>query len=93
MQAPMKTPGGWAGRGEIKQQCPDERSQSAMVDTATRKALATLQAEFALTGHAMAWHADDAGAITILVSRWVFTREFDSIEQARAFLRQVGGAV
>lgn len=28
----MKTPGGWAGRGEIKQQCPDERSQSAMLD-------------------------------------------------------------
>lgn len=88
----MKTPGGWAGRGETKRECPDERGQSAMVDTATRKALATLQAEFAIAGHTMTWHAKDGGGITILVSRWVFTREFDSIEQARAFLRQVGGA-
>lgn len=92
MPAPMKTPGGWAGRGENRLGCPDERDQSAMVDTTTRKALGTLQAEFAPTGHAMTWRADDAGAITILASRWVFTREFDSIEQARAFLRQVGGA-
>ncbi len=92
MQAPMKTPGGWAGRGEIKQQCPDERIQSAMVETATRKALATLKAEFALAGHTMAWHTEDGGGITILVSRWAFTREFDSIERARAFLQQVGGA-
>lgn len=92
MQAPMKTPGGWAGRVETKRECSGEQSQCAMVDTAMRKTLATLQAEFALTGHAMAWHADDAGTITILVSRWVFTREFGSIEQAREFLRQVGGA-
>ncbi|MFD1895089.1 hypothetical protein ACFSCU_17900 [Ottowia beijingensis] len=92
MDAPMKTPGGQAGRGENKQQCSIEPRQSAMVDTATRKALATLQAEFALTGHAMTWCADDDGLITILVSRWVFAREFDSIEQARAFLRQIGGA-
>ncbi len=92
MDAPMKTPGGWAGRSEIKQQCPVERGQSAMVDTATRKALATLQAEFALAGHTMTWHANDASALTILVSRWVFTREFHSIEQAREFLLQVDGA-
>ncbi len=92
MQAPMKTPGGWAGRGETKRECSGEQSQSAMVDTATRKALATLQAEFALAGHTMSWCAAAGGAVAILVSRWVFTREFDSIEQARAFLRQIGGA-
>lgn len=48
MQAPMKTPGAWAGREETKRECSGEQSQSAMVDTATRKALATLQAEFAI---------------------------------------------
>ncbi len=57
-----------------------------------RKTLATLQAEFALARHTMSWCDAAGGAITITVSRWVFTREFDSIEQARAFLRQVGGA-
>ncbi len=55
------------------------------------KALATLQAEFALAGHAMTWHFRDDGSMTILVSRWAFTREFNSIEEARQFLLQVAG--
>lgn len=55
------------------------------------KAFRTLQAEFALLGHALV-DLHGSGPDAYLVTRWNCCRGLPSLQAAGAFLRQIGGA-
>ena len=56
------------------------------------KEFATLRAQFAITGHALHSARDAMGVETYLAGRWGFVRYLSSLDDARRFLVQIGGA-
>ncbi len=56
------------------------------------KEFATLQAQFALTGHALHRSRDATGIEAYLADRWGLVRYLPSLDDARRFLAQIGGA-
>lgn len=79
--APTKENAPATDRGENKEYSQDSASADAQ-----RKRLATLAARFALAGHQL--HCRQNGEL--VVSRWGWSREFDSISAAEAFLGKLG---
>ncbi|HOB65818.1 hypothetical protein [Ottowia sp.] len=55
------------------------------------KALATLQAEFALAGHTLTASVRADGSPCLVASRWGLTRELRDPDEAHEFLQQIGG--
>ncbi len=80
--APTKENAPATDRGENKAYSPDSASADAQ-----RKRLATLTARFALAGHQL--HCRQNGEL--VVSRWGWSRVFDSIGAAEDFLARIGG--
>lgn len=80
--APTKENAPATDRGENEEYSPDSASADAQ-----RKRLATLAARFALAGHQL--HCRQNGKL--VVSRWGWSREFDSISDAETFVEQIGG--
>ena len=64
------------------------RIDSAALDS---KKLATLRAQFALAGHELLNSKRTDGTPCLLATRWGLTRELADLDEARAFLRQIGG--
>jgi hypothetical protein len=56
-----------------------------------RKAFATLQAEFALMGHQLHTATPTNGPQAYYATRWGMVRWFPGLDDAEAFLRQIGG--
>ena len=80
--APTKENAPATDRGENKEYSPDSASADAQ-----RKRLATLAARFALAGHQL--HCRQNGEL--VVSRWGWSREFNSISDAETFVARIGG--
>ncbi len=60
-------------------------------DTTAQKDFATLQAQFALTGHALHRRSPADGPVSYLADRWGLVRCLPSLDDARRFLVQIGG--
>lgn len=60
-------------------------------DQATR--LETLRAQFALAGHTLDTSTRSDGTPCLVATRWGLTRELADLDEAQAFLRQIGGGV
>lgn len=72
-------------KGEISQ-------QDCLTNETERKAFATLQAEFALLGHALRRVCPDDRPGWFMVTRWGVVRDLPTLEDVRHFLHQIGGA-
>ena len=57
------------------------------------KEFATLAAGFALTGHALHRTYPNDGTVTYWAERWGLVRYLPTLDDARRFLAQIGGAV
>lgn len=57
----------------------------------TGKEFATLQAAFALRGHALHRHSGADGATGLYAVRWGLVRDLATADDARRFLAQIGG--
>lgn len=57
----------------------------------TDKEFATLQAAFALRGHALHRHGGADGATGLYAVRWGLVRHLATADDARQFLAQIGG--
>ena len=57
----------------------------------SEKSFATLQALFAIAGHALHKTADESGKAVFLVSRWGYVRELITMQEVEQFLVQIGG--
>ena len=57
------------------------------------KQFATLRAQFALHGHALHRTSPKDGAVTYYAERWGLVRYLPTLDAARRFLAQIGGAV
>lgn len=55
------------------------------------KELATLRAQFALAGHELLNSNRTDGTPCLVATRWGMARELADLDEARAFLRQIGG--
>lgn len=66
----------------------DAAAVSAKVD----KEFANLAAQFALAGHALIRNELDDGLAPFVAMRWGWIRPLASLDEAHAFLRQIGGA-
>ena len=64
------------------------RIDSAALDS---KELATLRTQFALAGHELLNSKRTDGTPCLLATRWGMARELADLDEARAFLRQIGG--
>lgn len=62
-------------------------------DLSADKPFKTLQAAFALRGHALTRSDARDGPVTYFSSRWGMSRELADLDAARAFLAQIGGAL
>lgn len=62
-----------------------------MSSAADDKVVATLQARFALLGHALTVE-ERSGRTIYTVSRWGQARVFSHLHDVQAFLTQIGGA-
>lgn len=51
----------------------------------------SLAAQYALTGHALIRNGPDHGLAPFVATRWGWIRPLASLDEARAFLRQIGG--
>lgn len=56
------------------------------------KEFATLAASFALAGHTLHRTNHDDGPVSYYAQRWGLVRNLASLEDARRFLAQIGGA-
>ena len=56
------------------------------------KSFRSLQASFALAGHVLARTDPRDGPVSLYVTRWGFVRPLRDLDEARAFLMQIGGA-
>ena len=56
------------------------------------KQFATLRAQFALHGHALHRTSPTDGAVTYYAERWGLVRYLPTLDDARRFLAQIGGA-
>lgn len=61
--------------------------------TTDAKRFATLQAQFALLGHVLhqSGPGDGPGPVSYLATRWTMARYLPTLDDAEAFLLQVGG--
>lgn len=66
--------------------------QTALKPGNTDKAFATLAAQFALAGHSVIRGNPADGAAAYFVMRWGFIKVLPTLDAARAFLAQIGGA-
>lgn len=55
------------------------------------KQFATLAAEFALAGHALVRGAATDNSTPFYVMRWGWIKPLKSLDEARSFLKQIGG--
>lgn len=60
---------------------------------AEEKAFADLRARFALVGHQLHRTNAEDGQVRYFSTRWGMTRELGTLDEARAFLGQIGGAL
>lgn len=58
----------------------------------SEKSFATLQAMYAIAGHALYKTANESGKVVYLVSRWGHIRELITMQEVEQFLAQIGGA-
>lgn len=56
------------------------------------KPFCNLRAAFALKGHTLTRTDRADGVVTYFVSRWGMVRHLGSLDEARGFLRMIGGA-
>ena len=59
--------------------------------SATEKDFSTLRAMAAMRGHQLHRSNPADGPLTYWATRWGVTRELPTIEDVRAFVRQIGG--
>lgn len=69
----------------------DTRIASDQVDPGN-KAFVTLRAQFALRGHALYRTSTVDGAVTYYAERWGQVRHLPTLDDAKRFLVQIGGA-
>nr|WP_145545770.1 hypothetical protein [Variovorax boronicumulans] len=62
------------------------------MDTSADKAFADLRARFALAGHELHRTDGENGHVRYIASRWGHCRSLMTLDEARAFLAQIGGA-
>ena len=55
------------------------------------KTFATLQAQFALLGHALSRTVASDGSTSYYAVRWGMSRHLDSLDAIQIFLKQLGG--
>lgn len=63
------------------------------ITTTESKAFATLQARFALRGHALHRVASPSGTQAFWAERWGLVRYLPSLHDAALFLAQIGGRI
>lgn len=56
------------------------------------KEFATLRATFALLGHALCRTESKDGPVSYYATRWGLVRHLASLDEAKLFLKQIGGA-
>lgn len=56
------------------------------------KQFATLRAQFAMQGHTLHRTSSDDGPVSYLAERWGLVRSLPTLDDARRFLVQIGGA-
>ena len=56
------------------------------------KQFATLRAQFAMQGHTLLRTSPIDGAVTYYAQRWGLVRNLPTLDDARRFLAQIGGA-
>ena len=54
--------------------------------------LDALRAQFALAGHTLVASTRSDGTPCLVATRWGLTRELADLDEAQAFLRQIGGS-
>ena len=89
MSAPqMQTPGGNLASANTK------TVNSAIIgdDLSDDKPFKTLQAAFALKGHALCRTDPKDGPVILYAGRWGMVRALRDLDDAAAFLQQIGGA-
>lgn len=89
MSAPqMQTPGGNLASADTK------TVNSAIIgdDLSADKPFRTLQAAFALKGHALCRTDPKDGPVIFYARRWGMVRALRDLDDAAAFLQQIGGA-
>jgi len=69
-----------------------EAVDAAVVSAEIDGEFASLAAQFALAGHALIRNGPDDGLAPFVAMRWGWIRPLASLDEARAFLRQIGGA-
>ena len=60
--------------------------------TDTQKQFTTLRAQFAMQGHTLHQTSPTDGAVTYYAERWGLVRYLHTLDDARRFLAQIGGA-
>lgn len=85
--APTKTQGAGEQQSHLAEASIVPRTSAVTV--MTEKGFSTLQAAFALRGHA--FHRQDGGGF--LAMRWGLVRELADAHEARRFLEQIGGSL
>lgn len=66
--------------------------ESVGQDHVQAKRFATLQAKFAMRGHALRSVATPSGRTSFVAEKWGLVRWLDDLDAADAFLIQIGGA-
>ena len=56
------------------------------------KQFATLRAQFAMRGHCLQRTSPAEGPVTFYAERWGLVRHLPTLDDARRFLAQIGGA-
>ena len=51
-----------------------------------------MRAQFALAGHTLVASTRSDGTPCLVATRWGLTRELADLDEAQAFLRQIGGS-
>lgn len=69
-----------------------EAVDAAAVSAGADAEFASLAAQYALAGHALIRNGPDDGLAPFVATRWGWIRPLASLDEARAFLRQIGGA-
>lgn len=65
---------------------------AAAVSAEVDKEFASLAAQFALAGHALIRNEPGDGLAPFVATRWGWIRPLASLDEARDFLRKIGGA-
>lgn len=92
MNAPHKSECPLAGGQDAEQSTDTAIVAPAEFLSNQEKQFATLRAQFAMQGHALHRTSPDDGPVSYMAERWGLVRYLPTLDDARRFLAQIGGA-